>query len=84
MRVAGRRRWVGSDPAPAPTDSPTEAADMQATAAAAVLFLAGETINPETDEGFTACRAPKPFPSHLSTLLLALFGRPLDSRLIFG
>ena len=74
-----RRWWVGSDPAPAPTDSPTKAADMQATAVAAVLFLAGETISRETDEGFTACRAQT-----LSSLLLALFGRTPDSRLIFG
>ena len=60
-RSGMRRWWVGSDPAPAPTDSPTEAADMQATAVAAVLFLAGETISRETDEGFTACQALKPY-----------------------
>ena len=48
VRYEGGRRWVGSDPAPAPTDSPTEAADMQAAAAAVLFLLAGETINPET------------------------------------
>ena len=49
VRYEGLWRWVGTDPAPAPTDSPTEAADMQA-AAAAVLLLAGETINDDTDD----------------------------------
>ena len=54
VRYEGGRRWVGSDPAPAPTDSPTEAADMQAAAAAVLFLVAGETINPEI-----YCLAPR-------------------------
>ena len=41
---SGGRRWApgSGDPAPAPTDSPTVDADMQAAAAAVLFLLAGE------------------------------------------
>ena len=73
VRYEGGRRWVGSDPAPAPTDSPTEAADMQAAAAAVLFLLAGETINPETIYCFPAL---KPFPSRLYQPAVGLIWSP--------